>query len=82
MTCGGGVRHKERPCNNPEPKYSGKSCEEQEQGPSIETESCNTDPCPGNFKLKRKCLFLKKDSIEIIMITEGDEIASNARCIF
>jgi len=54
------VRQKERPCNNPEPKYLGKTCEEQELGPSIETEACNGDPCPGNFKkeLKGKCLVL------------------------
>ncbi|XP_020630188.1 coadhesin-like isoform X2 [Orbicella faveolata] len=48
VTCGGGVRQKERPCNNPEPKYLGKTCEEQELGPSIETEACNGDPCPVN----------------------------------
>jgi len=48
VTCGGGVRQKERPCNNPEPKYLGKTCEEQELGPSIETEACNADPCPVN----------------------------------
>ena len=52
VTCGGGVHQRERPCNSPEPKYSGKSCEEQELGTSIETESCSSDPCPGDFKLK------------------------------
>ena len=48
MSCGGGVRHRERQCDNPEPKYSGKTCEEQGLGPSTETQSCNVDePCPG-----------------------------------
>ena len=48
VTCGGGVHQRERQCDNPEPKYSGKTCEEQELGPSIETESCNVEiPCPG-----------------------------------
>ena len=40
---------RERQCNSPEPKYSGKTCEEQELGPNNETESCNTEPCPGKY---------------------------------
>ena len=47
VSCRGGVRQKKRQCNNPEPKYSGKTCEEQDLGPSIETEACNADPCAG-----------------------------------
>lgn len=54
------MRQKERLCNNPEPKYLGKTCEEQELGPGIETESCNPDPCPGNFILIMLKTILKK----------------------
>ncbi|KAL9988946.1 hypothetical protein ACROYT_G003444 [Oculina patagonica] len=46
VTCGGGSRQKERKCNNPEPKYFGKTCEEQGLGPNIQSEPCNTEPCP------------------------------------
>ena len=60
VTCGGGVRQKERLCNNPEPKRLGKTCEEQELGPGIETESCNPDPCPGNFILILLKTILKR----------------------
>ena len=46
VSCGGGVRQRERQCDNPKPKYPGKTYEEL--GPSTETQSCNVDePCPG-----------------------------------
>lgn len=54
------MRQKERLCNNPEPKYLGRTCEEQKLGPGIETESCNPDPCPGNFILIMLKTILKK----------------------
>ncbi|KAL9969177.1 hypothetical protein ACROYT_G021362 [Oculina patagonica] len=45
-TCGGGVRWHSRTCNNPEPKNKGKTCTEQELGPSVESGYCNTQDCP------------------------------------
>ena len=41
--CGEGTRVRSRSCSNPAPSNGGKECE----GDSHETESCNTDPCPG-----------------------------------
>jgi len=41
-TCGGGVRIRERQCNNPEPSGHGKKCE----GLDKETGQCANDPCP------------------------------------
>ena len=61
MTCGGGVRQRERQCNNPEPEYSGKTCEEQGLGPSIETEACNVEvPCSG--KQSQDVKYVKDNS--------------------
>ncbi|KAK7485590.1 hypothetical protein BaRGS_00023165, partial [Batillaria attramentaria] len=42
-TCGGGVRTRERACNNPQPQHGGDECE----GTSEEKETCNVDLCPG-----------------------------------
>ena len=36
-------RRKTRACNNPAPAFGGKTCE----GPSVVTQSCNTQHCPG-----------------------------------
>jgi len=46
VTCGGGVKQRERKCDQPEPKYGGKTCEEQELGTNVETQSCSEEPCP------------------------------------
>ncbi|KAI3372359.1 hypothetical protein L3Q82_022853, partial [Scortum barcoo] len=40
-TCGGGVTHRTRKCNNPSPAFGGKDCE----GPDIEAELCHQQSC-------------------------------------
>lgn len=40
VTCGGGLRLRQRTCDGP--YYDGADCE----GPSNDTEICGTDPCP------------------------------------
>ncbi|KAM6430417.1 A disintegrin and metalloproteinase with thrombospondin motifs 18 isoform 2-T3 [Liasis olivaceus] len=43
-TCGGGVTHQERHCNNPKPQHGGKFC----QGSSRIYQLCNIHPCASN----------------------------------
>ena len=61
MTCGGGVRHRSRECNNPMTVLPGKTCEEQGLGPKEEMESCNVESCPGKEEMYNSlpslCLF-------------------------
>uniref|UniRef100_A0A7N5ZVK4 Peptidase M12B domain-containing protein n=1 Tax=Anabas testudineus TaxID=64144 RepID=A0A7N5ZVK4_ANATE len=40
-TCGGGVTHRTRQCNNPRPAFGGSDCE----GPDIEAQLCHQRPC-------------------------------------
>ncbi|XP_020605249.1 coadhesin-like isoform X2 [Orbicella faveolata] len=40
-TCGGGLKYRNRKCNNPAPASGGKSC----QGPSLQAQHCNTQAC-------------------------------------
>ncbi|XP_010779851.1 A disintegrin and metalloproteinase with thrombospondin motifs 13-like [Notothenia coriiceps] len=40
-TCGGGVSHRTRKCNNPRPAFGGDDCE----GPDIEAGLCHQQPC-------------------------------------
>ncbi|XP_068558937.1 A disintegrin and metalloproteinase with thrombospondin motifs 13 isoform X2 [Cebidichthys violaceus] len=40
-TCGGGVTHRTRKCNNPRPAFGGNDCE----GSDIEAELCHQQPC-------------------------------------
>ncbi|XP_019949577.2 A disintegrin and metalloproteinase with thrombospondin motifs 13 [Paralichthys olivaceus] len=42
-TCGGGVTHRTRQCNNPRPAFGGSDC----QGLDIEAELCHQQPCKG-----------------------------------
>ena len=42
-TCGGGIRSRSRICSYPDVNNKGNYC----VGSSEETESCNTDNCPG-----------------------------------
>jgi len=43
VTCGGGVRTRERACDSPPPSGGGADC----VGISTSQEECNTDVCPG-----------------------------------
>nr|XP_018673460.1 A disintegrin and metalloproteinase with thrombospondin motifs 18 isoform X1 [Ciona intestinalis] len=43
-TCGGGVQHRMRACNNPTPRYGGRHCEGEEKIYKL----CNTEPCAPN----------------------------------
>ena len=47
MTCGGGVRHRTRECDNPKTVLPGKTCQEQGLGSAEEMETCNVESCPG-----------------------------------
>jgi len=42
LTCGGGLRVRERSCTKPSPAHGGKDCD----GLTQETESCNSQSCP------------------------------------
>ena len=45
VTCNVGNRRRERECTNPTPAHGGSDC--SALGDSVETESCNDKPCPG-----------------------------------
>ena len=42
--CGEGTQTRSRTCSNPAPANGGAECE----GDAVETQSCNSDPCPGH----------------------------------
>eukprot|EP00112_Aurelia_sp_Birch-Aquarium-sp1_P004443 Seg1505.2 transcript_id=Seg1505.2/GoldUCD/mRNA.D3Y31 product=Hemicentin-1 protein_id=Seg1505.2/GoldUCD/D3Y31 len=48
-SCGGGMKTRERLCNNPAPAHGGENCE----GASSETVPCNTDACPVNGRYSK-----------------------------
>ncbi|KAL8608110.1 hypothetical protein ACOMHN_016565 [Nucella lapillus] len=47
VSCGGGLRSRQRGCDNPRPQFSGTDC----VGPDTQRDYCNNDPCPvhGNW---------------------------------
>uniref|UniRef100_A0A8C1JQF9 ADAM metallopeptidase with thrombospondin type 1 motif, 14 n=1 Tax=Cyprinus carpio TaxID=7962 RepID=A0A8C1JQF9_CYPCA len=45
-TCGGGVRSRNRQCNNPVPAYGGRDC----PGSTLDYHVCNTEDCPGPYE--------------------------------
>ncbi|XP_073684074.1 A disintegrin and metalloproteinase with thrombospondin motifs 14-like [Garra rufa] len=45
-TCGGGVRSRNRQCNNPVPAYGGRDC----PGSTLDYQVCNTEDCPGPYE--------------------------------
>ena len=47
MSCGGGVKFRHRNCSNPAPMHGGRDC--SLIGPATESDSCNSQPCPGGL---------------------------------
>lgn len=45
-TCGGGVRARNRQCNNPPPAYGGRDC----PGSAFDYQMCNTEECAGPYE--------------------------------
>ncbi|XP_062331564.1 A disintegrin and metalloproteinase with thrombospondin motifs 3 isoform X1 [Osmerus eperlanus] len=45
-TCGGGVRSRNRQCNNPAPAYGGREC----PGSTFDYQMCNTEECAGPYE--------------------------------
>ena len=58
VSCGGGSRSKNRPCDNPTPAHGGKVCSGSADN---ELEECNSNECPGNIPLfERLCQSMHK----------------------
>ncbi|XP_052808875.1 A disintegrin and metalloproteinase with thrombospondin motifs 18-like [Mya arenaria] len=55
-TCGGGVKFKNRYCNNPVPQYGGRDC----SGPSFIAKICNVVPCNYAPAVQELCQKLNK----------------------
>ena len=47
VSCGGGIRTRNRTCTDPEPGPNGQNCLDQGLGNPEEQEDCNTLNCPG-----------------------------------
>ena len=45
VTCGGGSQTRSRSCTSPPPSNGGQDC----VGARTQTESCNSDACPGTY---------------------------------
>ena len=56
VTCGPGMRSRERKCDSPKPEYGGTPCNKTEK---IEEEKCNKQNCPGSqtFVCILRCCF-------------------------
>ena len=54
QTCGGGVRTRQRECNNPPPSNGGLDC----VGSEVRQRRCNNDACPGEKSINGswKCM--------------------------
>ena len=45
QSCGGGTQSRQRECDSPVPAHGGMDC----FGNGNETQTCNTDVCPGKY---------------------------------
>ena len=52
VTCGPGMRSRERKCDSPKPKHNGTPCNETER---VEDEKCNKQTCRGSQTLRLFC---------------------------
>ena len=58
-TCGSGIQERTRTCTHPKPLNGGKSC--ALLGPAVETQSCNSQPCPSKFyQIKSQIIIAHK----------------------
>ena len=55
QTCGGGIRTRQRECNNPPPSNGGEDC----KGKEMVQRKCNRKPCPGQEQRKHVTGFSK-----------------------
>ena len=56
VSCGGGSRSDNRPCDNPTPAHGGVGC----SGSASKLKTCNSNECPGNipvFKTLSQCML-------------------------
>ncbi|KAG7281602.1 hypothetical protein CRUP_033712, partial [Coryphaenoides rupestris] len=60
--CGGGVRERKRSCSAPPPKNSGHDC----KGMTLQTQSCNVQPCGPGFDTQSGCAH------GMVLVTEED----------
>uniref|UniRef100_A0A8C4PWQ4 Thrombospondin 1 n=1 Tax=Eptatretus burgeri TaxID=7764 RepID=A0A8C4PWQ4_EPTBU len=63
VTCGGGVHHRERLCNNPAAQYGGKDC----IGKRRESQMCNKQQCPIDGCLSNPCY----EGVKCVSIPDG-----------
>ena len=49
VSCGGGVTHRTRSCDNPSPKYGGFDC----IGTTLDEKICNVFKCPGIMNVRK-----------------------------
>ena len=55
QTCGGGIRTRQRSCDNPPPSNGGADC----TGNAIRERECNTNACPGE-NARKTCMIFDK----------------------
>ncbi|KAK1794599.1 hypothetical protein P4O66_001319 [Electrophorus voltai] len=61
-TCGGGLRRRSKSCSNPPPKNNGQVC----KGMTMQTQSCNTQPCGTSTDSQTGCANGQ------VLVTEAD----------
>uniref|UniRef100_A0A671UKK2 ADAM metallopeptidase with thrombospondin type 1 motif, 13 n=1 Tax=Sparus aurata TaxID=8175 RepID=A0A671UKK2_SPAAU len=79
-TCGGGVTHRTRKCNNPGPAFGGDVCE----GPDIEAELCHQHyNLPGNVENNPSIFFrtyMCQSGGENFIVSRGSQFVDGTRC--
>ena len=57
VTCGGGTQGRTRVCDNPAPQFGGSDCT-MDGSSDLETQACNENPCPSNYKMQLNKHFI------------------------